>query len=59
MALGKKADALLVAMQQAHTSTPTIHKVVQRSSKPTLCIYHRKFGNKAAKCTPPCEYQGN
>ena len=51
-ALAKKADALWVAKEQAHTSTPIIHKVIQKPRKPTLCYYHRKFGNKANKCTP-------
>jgi hypothetical protein len=29
--------------------------------KPTLCWYHRRFGDKTQKCTRPCDYhqQGN
>ena len=24
-----------------------------------LCFYHKRFGDKAYKCCPPCSYQGN
>jgi hypothetical protein len=23
-----------------------------------FCFYHRRFGNKAAKCLPPCAFKG-
>ena len=33
----------------------------QRSSQnqEKLCFYHKRFGDKAYKCCPPCSYQGN
>lgn len=31
----------------------------QIKSKPKLCFYHSKFGEKAHRCVPPCTYKKN
>ena len=30
--------------------------LMRRSSLPPLCWYHRRYGNNARKCTPPCSF---
>jgi hypothetical protein len=48
-----------------HCPGPRNHRQSSRSSsrdrEPTLCWYHCCFGDRAQKCTPPCDYhqQGN
>ena len=30
--------------------------LIRRSSLPPICWYHRRHGNNARKCTPPCSF---
>jgi hypothetical protein len=40
---------------------PNSRSPVRGSTEPTLCWYHRRFGDRARKCKPPCAHrqQGN
>jgi hypothetical protein len=40
---------------------PNSRSPSRSDTAPTLCWYHRRFGARAQKCTPPCAYhqQGN
>lgn len=40
---------------QVRGRTPSPHP----STEPSLCWYHRRFGNDAHKCNPPCSFSGN
>ena len=68
-ALAKTADALWQARGQAsvvsaadNRSPPTSNNRTQRNARPRatdICYYHRRFGNAARKCKPPCTFTGN
>ena len=72
-ALAKIADALWQARGQPslvsaadNRSPPTSDNRAPRNARPRatdrpidICYYHRRFGNAARKCNPPCTFTGN
>lgn len=42
-----------------HTASTSQSASQARTKRQNLCWYHRKFGNAARKCVPPCELSGN
>ena len=72
-ALAKTADALWQARGQQsvvfaadNRSPPTSDNRAPRNARPRathratdICYYHRRFGNAARKCIPPCTFTGN
>ena len=70
--LAKEADTFFSAGKKCCTATPTAVQTttldecvpqplsvaaVPRRAKPSgLCFYHAKFGTKAKKCLPPCNF---
>ena len=64
-ALAKTADALWQARGQqsvvfaAENSAPRNVRPRATDKAPDICYYHRRFGNAAKKCIPPCTFTGN
>ena len=62
-------DLRIALQRQERSRTPSRHynnrsqsRSRDRSSRDGLCFYHKTFGDKARKCTPPCKHssaQGN
>ena len=60
VAASRGASAALLGADVATDSSPEI-SAVRRSSQhhPKLCFFHRRFGRKARKCEPPCEWSSS
>jgi hypothetical protein len=69
--LAAHADLSLAAEQQSHVAAIadplTVYPVMgdrsrrrETSKNPDVCYFHRRFGDKARQCQPPCKWrQGN
>ena len=60
--LQKEVSALRKRSRQSHRSRHRSTSSQYRSKSndngtPSVCWYHRKFGDKATRCTQPCNYQ--
>lgn len=53
----------LVPMHAVTGATPEVQDIDAVNRRPsrrsTLCYYHRKFGQKAQQCRPPCEWRAD
>ena len=67
--LARRADALWAAKGMSPTASVILKKkpppqggrrdTASDDSKSTLCYYHRRFGESARQCRPPCTWSGN
>lgn len=55
--LAKAADILWLARPSpTNVITRRWNKFKPKVQAPNLCFYHKRFGNKAHSCQPPCEF---
>ncbi|XP_037579866.1 uncharacterized protein LOC119462607 [Dermacentor silvarum] len=57
----KEISRLVDSVAALHTASRSTSRGAPQSptKRQKLCWYHRKFGNAARKCVPPCELSGN
>lgn len=63
--LAQRADTLWLARTPSQllsaVKKPSRRQTLQKPDKQSegMCFYHRRFGDKARQCCPPCTFQGN
>lgn len=68
--LAQRADALWLArtpfaaqpvlgIRRKNVPRRAPYRAIANEKDSSLCFYHKRFGDKARDCTPPCSYQGN